>query len=154
MNVEFRPIAVTMGEPAGIGGEITLKAWRTREASGLPPYFVVDDAARLRRIAAQLEWDIPVVEIEKPEDAVDAFGNALPVVPLEVPRRLFLDALNPRPRRLSFLQLSVLLNMSKAARRRRSSPIPFRRKHSMIVDLDIQAIRNSWRRWRMAPPIL
>ncbi len=85
MNVEARPIAVTMGEPAGIGGEITLKAWRTREASGLPPYFVVDDAARLRRIAAQLEWDIPVVEIEKPEDAIDAFGNALPVVPLEVP---------------------------------------------------------------------
>tara|TARA_Y100001934_G_C12282521_1_gene740666 strand:- start:283 stop:1299 length:1017 start_codon:yes stop_codon:yes gene_type:complete len=74
-----------MGEPAGIGGEITLKAWRTREASGLPPYFVVDDAARLQRIATQLEWDIPVVEIEKPEDAVDTFGDALPVIPLEVP---------------------------------------------------------------------
>ena len=85
MNVEFRPIAVTMGEPAGIGGEITLKAWRTREANGLPPYFVVDDAARLQRIATQLEWEIPVVEIEKPEDAVATFGDALPVIPLEVP---------------------------------------------------------------------
>ncbi len=84
MSVEVRPIAVTMGEPAGIGGEITLKAWRTRDASGLPPYFVVDDAARLQRIATQLEWDIPVAEIEKPEDAVDTFGNALPVIPLEV----------------------------------------------------------------------
>ncbi len=85
MRVEARPIAVTMGEPAGIGGEITLKAWRTREASGLPHYFVVDDAARLQRIAAQLEWDIPIAEIEKPDDAIDAFGNALPVIPLEVP---------------------------------------------------------------------
>ena len=85
MSTESRPIALTMGEPAGIGGEITLKAWRTREASGLPPYFVVDDAARLQRIATQLEWDIPVAEIEKPEDAIDKFGNALPVIPLEVP---------------------------------------------------------------------
>ena len=74
-----------MGEPAGIGGEITLKAWRTRELSGLPPYFVVDDAARLQRIATQLEWDIPVAEIKNPEDAVDTFSNALPVIPLEVP---------------------------------------------------------------------
>ena len=85
MSVEARPIAVTMGEPAGIGGEITLKAWRMREVSGLPPYFVVDDAARLQRIATQLEWDIPVAEIEKPEDAVGTFGDALPVIPLEVP---------------------------------------------------------------------
>lgn len=92
MKVDTRPIAVTMGEPAGIGGEITLKAWRGRETSGVPAYFVVDDAARLRRIAALLEWDIPITEIAKPEDALQAFEDALPVFPLEVPATVVLGS--------------------------------------------------------------
>ena len=40
------PLAVTMGEPAGIGGELSLKAWSMRQR-GARPFFVLDDAARL-----------------------------------------------------------------------------------------------------------
>jgi 4-hydroxythreonine-4-phosphate dehydrogenase len=53
------PTVVTMGEPAGIGGEIILKAWlRRREA--LPPFVVVDDADRLARLAVRLGLDVTV----------------------------------------------------------------------------------------------
>ncbi len=45
---DIAPLAVTMGEPAGIGGEIILKAWR----QGGQPFFCIDDPDRLRRIAA------------------------------------------------------------------------------------------------------
>ena len=43
-------IAVTSGEPAGIGGEIALKAWATRDAQ-TPAFFIIDDPERLRAIA-------------------------------------------------------------------------------------------------------
>ncbi len=45
------PLALTMGEPAGIGGEIALKAW-LRRGEGVPPFYVIDDPARLAALAA------------------------------------------------------------------------------------------------------
>ena len=44
------PLAVSMGDPAGIGLEITLKAWRERRDTGLPP-FVLLRRPRCRRRA-------------------------------------------------------------------------------------------------------
>ena len=78
------PLALTMGEPAGIGGDITLKAW-LRRGEGLAPFFVVDDPNRLRRLAARIGLEVPVAEIEAPENAVATFPDALPVVPQHVP---------------------------------------------------------------------
>jgi 4-hydroxythreonine-4-phosphate dehydrogenase len=74
------PIALTMGEPAGIGGEITLKAWRNRQSDSYP-FFAIDDPARLSELARQLDLTVPVVEIAAPEDAATAFDASLPVLP-------------------------------------------------------------------------
>ena len=46
MNLGPSPLALTMGEPAGIGGEITLKAWRAEKDSG-NAFYVIDDPERL-----------------------------------------------------------------------------------------------------------
>jgi 4-hydroxythreonine-4-phosphate dehydrogenase len=84
------PIAVTMGEPAGIGGELTVKAWQARHAaSDSQPFFAIDDAARLRRAAQRLAVPIDVVEIDAPAAAAGMFGRALPVLsqPLAVEER-------------------------------------------------------------------
>ncbi len=75
------PLALTMGEPAGIGGDVTLKAWR-RRGEGLPPFFVVDDPDRLARLAALMGLDVPVTTIATPAEAAAAFATALPVLPL------------------------------------------------------------------------
>ena len=36
---DLRPLALTMGEPAGIGGEIALKAWLERNNRHIPPFY-------------------------------------------------------------------------------------------------------------------
>jgi 4-hydroxythreonine-4-phosphate dehydrogenase len=77
-----RPIALTMGEPAGIGGEIALQSWRRRETDGLPPFFVIDDPARLRRLGATLNLEIAIAEIADPRETAAAFGTGLPVLPV------------------------------------------------------------------------
>jgi 4-hydroxythreonine-4-phosphate dehydrogenase len=74
------PLAVTMGEPAGIGGDITLMAWRSRADAGLPPFFVIDDADRLAALASRLALAVPIARIDRPEQAASAFAKALPVL--------------------------------------------------------------------------
>ena len=71
------PLAVTMGEPAGIGGEITLAAWRRLAGRG-PAFLVIDDPQRLRGLAG----DVPVEVISDPADATRVFKDALPILPL------------------------------------------------------------------------
>jgi 4-hydroxythreonine-4-phosphate dehydrogenase len=75
------PIAVTMGEPAGIGSEITLKAWAAR-ISSTPSFFVVGDAARLQDVANRFRINCPVLAIDAPSKAAEVFKSALPVLPL------------------------------------------------------------------------
>jgi 4-hydroxythreonine-4-phosphate dehydrogenase len=73
------PIAVTMGEPAGIGGELILKAWLQRDA--LPPFFAIDDPERLERLGALVGSPIPVRPIRDPYEVSAVLPKALPVLP-------------------------------------------------------------------------
>jgi len=95
------PVAVTMGEPAGIGGELTLKAWRARRAApGATPFFAVDDPERLAATARLLGLDVAIKPIATPAEAAAIFPNALPVLPqpLAVPSEPGRpDARNARP---------------------------------------------------------
>jgi 4-hydroxythreonine-4-phosphate dehydrogenase len=78
-------LALTMGEPAGIGGEVALRAWLTRHQHHLPPFFVLDDIDRLGRLAARLEWNVPLAAAT-PETAEGLFPLALPVAPVRLLR--------------------------------------------------------------------
>ena len=78
------PLALTLGEPAGIGPDVTLVAWTRRAAEGLPAFHVVGDAAFLARRAAALGLDVPVRRVG-PEATAATFAEALPVVDLEMP---------------------------------------------------------------------
>jgi 4-hydroxythreonine-4-phosphate dehydrogenase len=82
------PLALTMGEPAGIGGELTLLAWLKRGKEGLPPFFALDDPARLERLAASLGWTVPLRVIAEPAEAVAVFPEALPVLPVALATRV------------------------------------------------------------------
>jgi 4-hydroxythreonine-4-phosphate dehydrogenase len=73
------PLALTPGDPAGIGAEIAVKAWHDRE--GLPPFFLIDDPDRI----SALGLGIPIVEIELPEEVEQVFNTALPVLLHEFP---------------------------------------------------------------------
>ena len=73
------PLGLTMGEPAGIAAEITLKAWLGRSELSAP-FVAIDDADRLRRVTAALGLDVPIAVVDTPEAAAAVFGGALPVL--------------------------------------------------------------------------
>ncbi len=77
------PLAVTMGEPAGVGGELTLKAWLGRR-DGMRPFFALDDPARLVALARQLGLAVAIKEIHRPAEAAAVFATALPVMPIRL----------------------------------------------------------------------
>ena len=70
-----RPLAVAMGDSAGVGPEITAKAWNARELHSLAPFFAVGDARAVEKV-----WSGPVARIGDPAEAHEAFGTALPVL--------------------------------------------------------------------------
>jgi 4-hydroxythreonine-4-phosphate dehydrogenase len=79
-----------MGEPAGIGGEIALLAWRAltsesnRNARADNPFFIIDDPARLAALARATVPDVTVMAIAEPAQAAGVFASALPVLPIAV----------------------------------------------------------------------
>jgi 4-hydroxythreonine-4-phosphate dehydrogenase len=74
-----RPLALTLGEPAGIGPDITLLAWSQRGELKLPPFYLLGDGAFLEQRANALGLKVRLAEVS-PEDAITAFATALPVV--------------------------------------------------------------------------
>lgn len=73
-----KPIVLTLGEPAGIGGEIALKAWQILRDE--LPFFLLADFAYMSKISAEL--DIPIAEITNPSerrsDALPVLNHSLP----------------------------------------------------------------------------
>lgn len=74
------PLVVTSGEPAGIGPEITIKAWHESHKNGVP-FFFLGDSDHLSDMATRMGLATPVATIERAEDAVTRFRSALPVLP-------------------------------------------------------------------------
>ena len=82
------PLALTMGDPAGIGPDIALMSWLRRDAEKLPPFVFVGDARMLGERAGQLGLDVPLAAIEAVGDALTTFPNALPVLPCPLPEQV------------------------------------------------------------------
>lgn len=81
-------LALTMGDPAGIGGELTLKAWSALRQTG-PAFVVLDDPDRLRA----LDPAVPIQVIDVPEQA--RFADALPVMPIVLAEAAIPGRVNP-----------------------------------------------------------
>ncbi len=79
-----RPLALTLGEPAGIGPDLTLAVWQRRAEFALAPFYCIGDPDLLARRARRLGLTVPLRLVE-PETAAAAFAAALPVVQLGVP---------------------------------------------------------------------
>lgn len=72
------PLAVALGDPAGIGPEITAKAWAERTRHTLAPFFAVGDARSIKAV-----WSGPIETIDTPAQANTVFDRALPLMQLE-----------------------------------------------------------------------
>ena len=72
-------LALTLGEPAGIGPDLTIALWRRRLELGLPPFYVIADRTFLERRAKLMGSPVALAECD-PQDAASIFASALPVV--------------------------------------------------------------------------
>jgi 4-hydroxythreonine-4-phosphate dehydrogenase len=74
-----KPLALTSGEPAGIGPEITIKAWLRRKELKLPAFYLLGDCELVAKRSKAMGVEIRIASI-RAEQALDAFPDALPVV--------------------------------------------------------------------------
>jgi 4-hydroxythreonine-4-phosphate dehydrogenase len=109
-------LALTMGDPAGIGPDLSLVAWRNRDRLDVPAFFWIGDPDCLRARSKILDLDIPLVETT-PERAVSDFADALPVLPLHLEREAHAgepDSRNAGPI-IEAIRLAVELTLSGRA---------------------------------------
>jgi 4-hydroxythreonine-4-phosphate dehydrogenase len=77
------PLAVSLGDPAGVGPELIAAAWAQREEQRLPPFFVLGGLSVVAEAAALRGLDVSVGSIQSPADAVALFDDAIPVLGAE-----------------------------------------------------------------------
>ena len=69
------PLAVSLGDPAGIGPEVIAKCWDNRADFGLPPFVAIGDGQSIAAV-----WDGPIEVVDDPSQADAAFDYALPLI--------------------------------------------------------------------------
>ena len=75
-----RPLAVSLGDPAGIGPEVLAKCWDNRGSFGLSPFVVIGDPRSVRSV-----WDGPIANIDDPRETDSAFDVGLPLIQVPAP---------------------------------------------------------------------
>ncbi|KUL96195.1 4-hydroxythreonine-4-phosphate dehydrogenase [Bosea sp. WAO] len=75
-------LALTQGDPAGVGPEISLMAWLLRKQLRLPAFVYLGNAVALQSLAAQLGLAVPVLRVGW-DEAAASFDEALPVIEIE-----------------------------------------------------------------------
>ena len=80
MTKPLPPLAISIGDPAGIGPELIVEAWANRVSKQLPPFVVMGGAEVLRAAAQMRGVACPIVEIAAPSETQEAFARGLPVL--------------------------------------------------------------------------
>ena len=78
-----KPLALTLGEPAGIGPDLALSVWHRRKELGIPAFYLVGDPDFLARRAALIGIDVPIARVTA-QGADAAFNSSLPVAGIDV----------------------------------------------------------------------
>jgi 4-hydroxythreonine-4-phosphate dehydrogenase len=114
------PIAVSMGDPAGIGPEIIAKAWEARTERGLPPFVAIGDARAIDRV-----WNGPLAVVDSLADGATRFADALPVFQVQDAGEIEPGVPDVEGARcaLHALELAVGLVRSSAARALVTGPV-------------------------------
>ncbi len=77
------PLALTMGEPAGIGPELAIKAWLKRDIFEIPPFVLIAGENQMIKCSNQLGYDVVCHTVNNPAEATGVFAHALPLLALE-----------------------------------------------------------------------
>ncbi len=75
MERHLRPLAISLGDPSGIGPEVVGKCWDQRDRFQLPPFMAIGDPRSIASV-----WDGPIASIDDPSEADSAFDVGLPLL--------------------------------------------------------------------------
>jgi len=84
MDSAERPLALTLGDPAGIGPDITLLAYAARRSAPVPPFVLIGDPSVLAERARALGLDIEIATVGEAAEAPSLFAKTLPVLPVSI----------------------------------------------------------------------
>ncbi len=105
MTRSQKPLALTLGDPAGIGPDITLLAWRDRHTTAIPPFVLLGDPGVLAERASALGLAVRIEPIGEIATAPSVFADSLPVLPLPAARPVV--AGHPDPANAALVQQSI-----------------------------------------------
>jgi 4-hydroxythreonine-4-phosphate dehydrogenase len=108
VSAPLAPLAVALGDPAGIGPEIVAAAWAARVEHGLPPFFAIGDLRSIRGV-----WDGPVVALGAPGDAAAMFPHALPLVQVDDPGEIIPGLPNLPGARCALDSLEIAVGLTR-----------------------------------------
>lgn len=77
MRPTLYPLAISLGDPAGVGPEVVGKCWDNRDRFNLPPFVAVGDPRSLAAV-----WEGPIATVDDPREADSAFDVGLPILPI------------------------------------------------------------------------
>ncbi len=78
-----KPLAITMGEPAGVGPDLVLQLYQQRRRFKLSPFIVYGNIKFLKERSKRLGLDIELTKAS-PNEAIQIFAKALPVFDLGI----------------------------------------------------------------------
>ena len=120
-------LAVSQGDPGGIGIEITAKAWLRRQDDALDPFFLIGNSRTIITQIHALLPDVPVIDIDTPAKAREIFTRALPVLPLDM-------ALSPAAATVAAIRHGAFLCKNGDARALVTNPIHKKRLYEAGFD--------------------
>ena len=103
----IQPIVVTMGDPSGIGIEVTLRAWKNRKIKH--PFFLIHDYSYVKKIIKKMKINIPLKLISEPNQAVKTYKNFLPIYQLEVAKNTQLGKPNKQNAKVILKSIDMAL---------------------------------------------
>jgi 4-hydroxythreonine-4-phosphate dehydrogenase len=105
MTPADKPLALTFGDPAGIGPDITLLAFEERFRTPIPPFVLLGDPDVLAERARALGLGVKIKTIGDASAAPPVFAIALPVLPISVAARVV--AGHPDPANAAAVEQSI-----------------------------------------------
>jgi 4-hydroxythreonine-4-phosphate dehydrogenase len=120
-----KPLALTLGDPAGIGPDITLQAYAQRSSAPIPPFVFLGDPDVLANRARALGLNVAIEALGDVADAPSVFADALPVLPISVDRPVVAGHPDPAaaPAVLQSIERAVSLVRDGAATAAVTNPI-------------------------------
>ena len=142
-----------MGEPGGVGAEITIKAYQALAKEG-PAFFYCGSAALLEGTTRALRLQAPLVNISEPAQARSAFKSGLPILDMPLPSEIMTGAASLGHAGVVVKSIETAVRFALSGQAGGIVTDPIRSTACTRLASPIQGIPNSSRRCPVPAPAL